>query len=126
MKLLHEPVVRGPLRVFSPRGVPDTVALAGVLREPDPESWLRPLMDDLHARANADGIATLTLDLRELQYANAAAWRCIVYWIRLVREPSCRYRLRILGADKHTWQKVGMASLTVFTSERLEVVMSHS
>jgi hypothetical protein len=120
VKLLVERLERGPLRVFSSDQTPNGLVMEGVLREPDPAAWLCPLIDSVHTRAARDGLAEVVLDLRALEYANAAAWKCIVYWVRLLGDGS-KYRLRILTDQKHRWQQVGMTALRVFAQQRLEI-----
>jgi hypothetical protein len=115
---------RGPLSLYSPVGSDNVVVLEGVLREQDPAMWLGPIIDDIHRCATREGLRQVVLDLRGLTYANAAAWKCIVYWVRLLKEPSDKpYKLSILADEKHRWQQVGMTTLRVFSEERLEIVM---
>jgi hypothetical protein len=123
VKPLVEPFARGPLRVAAPKDSYNVVALEGVLREQDPAAWLCPLIDEIHARATRERFKEVVLDLRPLEYANAAAWKCIVYWVRLLKETSdSPYRLRIYADDKHRWQQVGMSALRVFGQDRLEII----
>jgi hypothetical protein len=112
------------LRLFAAPGSDNVVVLEGVLREADPAMWLLPLIDDIHARATRDRLQLVVFDLRTLTYANAAAWKCIVYWVRRLKDVSdAPYRLCILGDEKHRWQQVGMSTLRVFGEERLDIVM---
>jgi hypothetical protein len=115
---------RGPLRLFTPPGTSNVIMIEGVLRELDPAQWLTPLIDDIHKQATRARSSEVVLDLRGLAYANAAAWKCIVYWVRLLKEATdAPYRLCILAEEKHRWQQVGMTALRVFGEERLEIVM---
>jgi hypothetical protein len=124
MKLVPRAVERPPFRLHTPESDDHRVVLEGVLREPDPAAWLCPLIDDIHARAKEYRARHVALDLRALQYANAAAWKCIVYWLRTLKEdPEAHYQLRVLADEEHRWQKVGMSALRVFGGERLEIML---
>jgi hypothetical protein len=121
MNLRVDPLEHGPLRVFT-RG--NTVVLEGVLREPEPAKWLCPFIDDIHRQANEHEIKEVELDLRPLEYANAAAWKCIVYWVRLLKEPSMTpYQLHVIGDQKHRWQQVGITTLRIFGEKRLKITV---
>jgi hypothetical protein len=119
MMLLAQPIEHGPLRIFTPREAPATVVLDGVIRDPDPASWFCPVIDQIHRRAVEDKPSVVTIDLRQLEHANAAAWKCFVYWVKLMADAS--YKLRILSDERHKWQQVGMSALRVFGGERLEI-----
>ncbi|HZS40075.1 MAG TPA: hypothetical protein VFF06_24765 [Polyangia bacterium] len=124
MKLLFAPIERGPLRVFARAGSHNVVAFEGVLREQDPAAWLCPLIDTIHARATDEHFKEVVLDLRRLEYANAAAWKCIVYWVQLLKDGGeSSYHLRIYSDDKHRWQHIGMTALRVFGQSRLEITV---
>jgi hypothetical protein len=124
VKPLVERMERGQLRVYTPTGSHNVIVFEGVLREPEPAEWLCPLIDELHARANKEAFREIVLDLRLLAYANAAAWKCIVHWVRRLKDPSpSPYRLRILADEKHRWQQIGMTTLRVFGEQRLEITV---
>ena len=124
MNLRIESIERHALRVFNPPGRANTIVFEGVLREPNPTEWLCPLIDEIHRQANARELKEIVLDLRPLEYANAAAWKCIVYWVRLLKDPSpSPYKLHLMADEKHRWQQVGMTALRVFGEKRLEITV---
>jgi hypothetical protein len=117
----HEESRDGAQVVVGARGQ-DRVALRGVLREPEVGAWLGPLFRKVHDAAVAAQVARVALDLRDLEYGNAAVWKCLVFWLKLAREDAqARYKLVILTARKHRWQEIGMSALRVFGGDRLEV-----
>jgi hypothetical protein len=96
--------------------------LSGSLREPHPDEWFDPLIKEIHSEAIAARLEEVELDIRELEYANAAVWKCFVAWLRLIRtDAQAAYNLRIRSDPKYTWQRVGLASLAVFGGDRLIV-----
>jgi hypothetical protein len=118
MRLLQKSVQRGALQVTPSLS---GAAFKGVIREADPESWLGPLVDELHGAALSARVETVEVDLRELQYANAAAWKCFVYWLKRMTDDNAQYRLHFLCDDAHRWQQVGMSTLRVFGGDRVQV-----
>jgi hypothetical protein len=100
------------------------LALEGLMREERPDGWFLPLIDELHERAVAFGLSEIVLDLRRLAYANAAAWKCLVYWLKKMHQDSrSRYQLRILCDEAHHWQQVGMPALRIFGGARLRTTL---
>jgi hypothetical protein len=98
------------------------IVFEGTLREPDPSEWLTPLIDEVHEQSIAERVKELVLDLRRLSYANAAGWKCFVYWVkRMNQDRRARYRLSILCSHEHQWQEVGMPALRVFGGDRLVI-----
>lgn len=124
MTLLPRPIVRSALRVVSPGAA--TLVLEGVFREPNAEEWFCPLVDDVHRRAVTEDYPEVVLDLSNLEYANASAWKCFVYWLRKLRaDERAHYNLRIRTNQRHRWQRIGMPSLIVFGQDRL-IIENHA
>jgi hypothetical protein len=97
-----------------------TVRISGVLREMQTDEWLSPLLNDVHEQAVAAGLPEVVLDLRDLSYANAALWKCIVDWLKLLRRDTRgSYSLRVRSDPRHRWQQLGLPALGVFGAERL-------
>jgi hypothetical protein len=98
------------------------VAFEGLMREPHPDTWFVPLIDEAHGKAVAEQLREVVLDIRKLSYANAAAWKCLVYWVKKMQQDRrAAYRLRVLCEEAHSWQHVGMPALRVFGRERLVI-----
>ena len=125
MTLLGRAIVRAQLKIGATPETPNSLVFEGVFREQNVEEWFRPLIDELHARAVTLKLDEVVLDLRQLEYANAAAWKCLVYWMRLLQDDgNARYNVRIVANEAHRWQRVGMPSLQVFGRDRL-IIESH-
>lgn len=120
MKLLEHSIERPNLHIVA---VDDNaLVFRGVLREADIHVWLSTLVDEVHERAVVRRLPEVIVDLRQLEYANAAAWKCFVYWIqKLDGESRGKYTLRIRGNAGHSWQGVGIRALLPFSPERLVV-----
>ena len=100
----------------------DIIRISGVLRDADAESWVWPIFESVHRAACSSGAAEVVLDLRGLEYANAAAWRCIVLWLRRLHvDASARYCLCIRSQPSYQWQRVAIPSLLIFGKDRLRV-----
>jgi hypothetical protein len=98
------------------------IAFEGLMREPHPDTWFVPLIDEVHGKAVAEQLRELVLDIRRLSYANAAAWKCLVYWVKKMQQDRrAYYRLRVLCEEAHSWQHVGMPALRVFGGDRLVI-----
>lgn len=99
-----------------------TIRISGVLRDADAESWIWPIFESVHRTACSRGATEVVLDLRSLEYANAAAWRCIVLWLRRLHvDESARYSLCIKSQPAFQWQRVAISSLLIFGKDRLMV-----
>lgn len=120
MTLLDASVQRPNLRV-SPFGT-NTLVFQGVFREEDVNSWFSPLVDEVHARAVKHDLLEVVVDLRHLEYANAATWKCFLYWVqRLLGDVKAQYKIRVRGNSEHHWQRVGFPALVAFGKQRLVV-----
>ena len=122
MKLLSHPIQRASVRIAASE-LDGGLALEGTLREAEgPGAWLKPLVEDLHRRAVERDLAQVVLDIRGVDYANAAAWKCFVHWLRLAREdPAARYSVCIMASQSQRWQQLGMPALRAFGGHHLEV-----
>lgn len=121
MKRLPREVERPPMSVAIAEGA-KRVAITGRAVEPEVGTWLCPLIDDIHHAAVAAEHDEVVLDLRHLEHANAALWRCLVYWLRVLRrDEAARYQLRVFAAPTHRWQIIGMSTLKVIGADRLRV-----
>src|SRR5690349_21829133 len=103
MKLLDRSAERQNIHVVAVDE--NTLVFRGTLREADIHVWLSALVDEVHERAVGRKLAEVIVDLRELEYANAATWRCFIYWLRkLDAESRRKYTLRIRGDASRSWQ----------------------
>jgi len=93
----------------------NSIRMEGVIREADAGTWLDPLMDEIHRTALRAALDEVILDIRRLEYANAVVWRCLVQWIRRMRELRDAYRIVILSDPNRHWQAVGAPALRTFS-----------
>lgn len=99
-----------------------SIRISGVLRDADAESWIWPIFESVHRAACSNRVTEVVLDLRHLEYANAAAWRCIVLWLRRLHvDESALYSLCIKSQPAFQWQRVAIPSLLIFGKDRLLV-----
>jgi hypothetical protein len=99
---------------------PNTVRIEGVLRDPDVPTWLTDAINQIHGAAVSRRIDEITLDIQPLEFANAAAWRCLMGWLHLLRtDPEARYRLRIVSVSSCHWQQIGIRTMRILGKEQL-------
>jgi len=97
----------------------------GILRDADVGKWLQPIIDRVHREAVHKSAAEVVIDIRGVEYANASAWKCFVYWLRLLTDDSAaHYGLRIVCDGTRHWQQVGVPFLRVFGADRLTLIMN--
>jgi len=98
------------------------VTFDGIMREANPSEWFVPIIRSVHSRAVAQGSSDVALDIRRVTYANAAAWKCFVFWLKTMREDArARYCLCIRCEEAHQWQEIGMPALRAFGGHRLVI-----
>jgi len=111
-----EKVIERPTATVHLWGGPakNVVHMVGVIREANAEAWLTPLLSDIHTTALARGLKEVELDIRALEYANAALWRSLVVWIKQIRERPGTYNLRVTWDPGRRWQEIALSTLRVF------------
>jgi hypothetical protein len=98
------------------------MTMEGVVRDEDVASSVTPLIEEMHRHAVDKSLREVVLDLRRLEYANAAFWKCIVVWLKRIRQDqTARYNLRLVASPEHSWQRIGVPALRVFGADRLVV-----
>ena len=99
--------------------------LSGILRDANVQSWLFPLLEQVHREALESTLAEVVLDVRDLTYASADGWRSLMLWLRLIRDtPGGGFKLRLLTNLSHQWQLVGIPTLVIFGGHHLIVESS--
>jgi len=89
-----------------------SIKLQGVLHEQDARDWLCPFLLEIHRIAVETAMPEVIFDIRQLAYANAALWRSLVFWLRLLKQsPDTPYRVRFLSDPVYRWQKLGVPPL---------------
>ncbi len=107
-------LLRGTARVDAWSHGSNVVRMQGVMREENVGVWLLPMVSEIHNAALREGLREVVLDIRVLEYANAALWRCLVHWVKLVRQERRAYKLRVLCDSTRSWQQIGVPSLRTF------------
>jgi hypothetical protein len=111
-------IVHGSVQVHLWTGVTgNTVLLSGVMRELEVGAWLRPLLEDIHEVAVEHSMKEVVLDIRRLEYANAALWKCLVAWLKRIHQPGTKYNLRVISDPSQSWQRIGIPTLRVFGTD---------
>ncbi len=107
---------RGSARIDAWSEGTNVVRMQGVMREENVGAWLLPMVSEIHKAALREGFGEVVLDIRVLEYANAALWRCLVHWVKLVcQEQRKVYKLRVLCDCTRSWQQIGVPSLRPFS-----------
>jgi len=122
MSLSPRKIQRGTTDVaigIQPGGV---VRIAGVFRDTGSEPWLYNLFAEIHQEAQTQQLEEVVLDLRNLTYANADAWRNLILLLRLIKgPPRATYRLRVRTNLSYQWQRVGIPILSAFGGSMLSI-----
>lgn len=109
---LMETVEHDQVRVTLQLGTRPLLQLSGVLREQDVDDWLNPFLQLVEKRIKEVG-HSLTIDVRDLEYMNAASFRTVASWIKeLTRHDDCSY-VEIRTNSKHRWQVTGVHAIKV-------------
>jgi len=109
-------VERGSARIALWVQESNLIRIQGVIREAHVSSWMLPLIEEIHTAARSECLTEVVLDLRALDYANAAVWRCLVHWVKRVRQQeAAAYKLRVVSNQDCAWQRIGIPSLRAFS-----------
>lgn len=120
MTLPAQDIHRDNVRVIVADEGPNVVLLTGVLRQVDDRDWLAQLIGEWHEAAVAAECPEIVLDLRELEYANSAVWKCLTNWVRLIhRDQRAVYCLRIRARAGAHWQQLGLSALQLVGGPRV-------
>jgi hypothetical protein len=98
----------------------------GTLNEPEIESRLMLLWEDVHQNAVRLGLNEVVIDLRDVDYAGTGLWKALVRWLRVMNDTHSSYRLVVIGNKDRNWQQVGMSMLRAFGVTRLHVSWGQS
>ena len=118
MSLRGKVVKRGSARIEVWLHNSNLIRIEGVMREMGVGDWMLPLIDEIHTTARVERLAEVVLDIRDLEYANAAVWRCLVHWVKRVRQQDdAAYKLRVVSNPGCSWQRIGVPSLRAFSMD---------
>jgi hypothetical protein len=80
-------------------------------------------LQELHARAAAEGVKQVVMDLGQLEFMNAACFRAFVSWIQELQElPHTRqYLIRFRSNRDLPWQRRSINALKCFATDLISV-----
>lgn len=80
-------------------------------------------LHQLHARAAADGVKQVVMDLGQLEFMNAACFRAFVSWIQELQElPHARQYLICFRSNRdRPWQRRSINALKCFATDLISV-----
>ena len=120
MSLPHRLLVGTAVKVQIGENGSNIVKLEGVLRDPDVPKWLSLAISDIHSAAVARLLSEVVLDIHDLEYANATAWRCLMGWLHLIHsDPFARYKLRVISESSYHWQQIGVRTMRILGKEHM-------
>lgn len=84
---------------------------------------LRDLVARIHAEAIRVGAREVEIDLRELEFMNAACMKLFVNWVSEILDgpEDKRYRLRFVSSPDVRWQRRSLQALQCITTELVVV-----
>lgn len=92
-----------------------TVTLEGSAETPAVEV-LGKTLGEVHEAAIAAGSASVTVDLRELEFMSSSCFKTFVTWLSNVADldGERRYRIRFVSATDMHWQRRSLGALVAF------------
>ena len=84
---------------------------------------LRALVQRLHDDAVARHVSDVVVDIRAVEFMNAACFNVLVWWLGLIEELAAdrRYRLRFEASAMITWQRRSLHTLSCFATDLVSV-----
>lgn len=101
---------------FNPQG---EVRFEGTLSSERSRTALKRRLEDIHGRLVNDGIRTVTVDVRSLQFVDSSAIRVFIDWVS--RASLARYRLDFVVDRAITWQRLSFSVLKSMAPEFVEL-----
>jgi hypothetical protein len=100
---------------------PDSVKLAGMVKDRETIAELSAFFRAAHAQALRHRVTQMKVDVSELTFVSASAIRLFVDWVGWVNEEARPYKLRFLTSRFIAWQKSTFQGLSGLTTDVLEV-----
>jgi hypothetical protein len=77
---------------------------------------LQTFIPSVHAKAMEIGVASVTIDMLQLEFMNSSCFRNFVNWLNWIRElpETGRYKLRFVGSQARHWQRPSLSALSYF------------
>lgn len=100
---------------------PDSVKIAGMVKDRETIAQLSSFFRAAHAEALRHRVTQLKVDVSELTFISASAIRLFVDWVGWVNEEARPYKLRFMTSRFIAWQKSTFQGLSELTKDVLEV-----
>lgn len=94
---------------------PDSIKLAGVVKDRESIAELSAFFRAAHAGALKRRISQVKIDVSQLTFVSAGAIRLFLDWVGWVNEEARPYQLRFLTSRSISWQKTTFQSLSALT-----------
>ena len=84
---------------------------------------LDALVKQLHAESMRLGVATVKVDLRELEFMNSSCFKIFVAWLAQLRdlEAAKQYKIQIVSNPNLLWQRRSLAALSCFAVDLVTI-----
>jgi anti-anti-sigma regulatory factor len=93
------------------------VRFRGAIREKNPEDWLKQFFDRISAMIGNRNV--IVLDIRELEFMNATAFRVLLPWLSSLNNRPTPCKVRIRSRSSVMWQSVAVCSLKVIAENMI-------
>ncbi len=93
------------------------VRFEGAMREREPEDWLAKFFQRITGLIRDRTV--IILDIRDLQYMNATAFRVLIPWLRVLRSRPKPCRLYVRTRASVIWQGVTISSLKAISGDMI-------
>ncbi len=92
--------------------------------EASAQAVLGPFLKQVEAVLVADGVKTIDVDIRKLNFMSSSCFKDFIIWLSNLeaRAPAQRYRMRFLSNPKIRWQKGSLSSLSCFALDLVDIV----
>lgn len=99
-----------------------TLRLAGEAAM-DAMATMESVLASLHEKAQALGVASVAIDLTQLEFMNSSCFKAFVSWIDRVQQMDAQkqYRIRFVSNPAILWQRRSLHALQCFASELISI-----
>jgi hypothetical protein len=103
------------------RSTPDSIKLAGVIKERETIAELAAIFRAVHAQAIEHRVSQMKVDVAELTFISASAIRLFVDWVAWVNDSARPYKLRFVTSRFVPWQRSTFQSMASLTKDVFEI-----
>ncbi|AKV04211.1 hypothetical protein AKJ09_10874 [Labilithrix luteola] len=81
------------------------------------------MLASLHEKAQALGVASVAIDLTQLEFMNSSCFKAFVSWIDRVQQMDAQkqYRIRFVSNPAILWQRRSLHALQCFAAELISI-----